>query len=124
MSDQSIRIPAGIRALSVESLAALIGAMSETKHTKLVTTIEAILRGEIDRRSNPAESEPEWPTIDVSGWTLDELFRAIRDCLGTVSVLPEPEARAFIRTIGFICWSEFRHRVGSDVLPYSEPSTN
>lgn len=112
MTDNAIRIPKGIRAVSDKGLAELLGAVRETRSGKVADAILAPLAAEADRRANPMEIEPEWPKFDVATWTTDELFIGIRECLSIGTVLDDPAARAFIRTLGFICWSTFRYRTG------------
>ena len=79
MNDTATRIPAGIRALSNIALLELLAALGEVKHTKLVTALAALVDAEADRRIDPVNKEPEWPSIDVTGWSIDEVLKIQRE---------------------------------------------
>lgn len=119
MTDTAFRIPQGVRSISNHAMSELLAALGGVKHTKLVEALIAILGPEADRRTDPM-NEPVWPAIDMTAWSVDELFRGVRVCLSVTSVLNEREARALMHSIGCLCWSDFRHRIGPELLPFSE----
>lgn len=122
-SNTATRLPGGLRTLSNRAFLEVLAAIREVKHLRLAEAMVVMLGPEADRREDPMNEGP-WPAIDVSGWPIESLFRAVRDCLTLCSILSEPESRRLFRDVGYVCWSEFRHRVGAEVLPFDETPNN
>lgn len=122
-SNTATRLPNGLRAISTIAMAEIVAALREVKHQQLVEAMIAMLGPEADRRIDPM-NEPAWPAIDVTDWTIDQLFRALRDCLTLGTICSEADSRGLFRIVGYVVWSEFRHRVGAEALPFDEnPNT-